>query len=300
MGQFIDKTGQKFNKLTAKKYLGNSLWLCDCECGNRDIVVRGVYLNEVPGRRKIKSCGCLLTKNIPKKEDYFTKIDTQEKAYILGFIAADGSVTGKEIKIDLKDVDEDILIKIQKEIGHTNNLSHYTNKGIKFKNNNKIYNCKIARLVIHSERMVEDLKQYGIVNCKSNILDIKIDKIPKDFVFGFLRGYFDGDGCLSFSEEKRYVNLTFTSSTAMIEKLKQIIYENCDIKGKLFIQHRHENNLSNATLICHNKKDVMIILNFMYNSPTIYLNRKYEKVKQFKSIFGWINSNDYPLGVQIE
>ena len=188
MAKFDDKTGKKFNMLTVKKYLGNSKWLCDCDCGTKDVIASSALLNEIPGRRKKKSCGCLLVKNVPGKEDFFESIDTPEKAYILGLIAADGAVQPelKRIKIDLKDVDEDILIKIQKQIGHTNKLSHYVNKDRTFRDNPKKYDCRISRLVITSEKMVEDVMKLGLVPNKSNTLDVKLNLIPQEFFFDFI------------------------------------------------------------------------------------------------------------------
>ena len=73
--------------LTAKKYLGGSKWLCVCECG-RECIVASAFLNEIEGRNKIKSCGCLREKNVPEKEEFFEVINSESKSYILGFIAA--------------------------------------------------------------------------------------------------------------------------------------------------------------------------------------------------------------------
>lgn len=56
LGRFVfdDKTGKKFGKLTAKKYLGHGEWLCECECGNLKIARSG-HLNA----GKAVSCGCM-------------------------------------------------------------------------------------------------------------------------------------------------------------------------------------------------------------------------------------------------
>lgn len=58
MGAFIDLTGNKYGRLTVKKYIGhknkNSLWLCKCDCGNESVVLSGNLT-----RNNTKSCGCL-------------------------------------------------------------------------------------------------------------------------------------------------------------------------------------------------------------------------------------------------
>lgn len=51
---FLDRTGIKYGKLTAKQYLGKSKWLCKCECGN-EVIVYGGHLSN----GHTKSCGCL-------------------------------------------------------------------------------------------------------------------------------------------------------------------------------------------------------------------------------------------------
>jgi len=55
-----DLTGQKFGKLTAIEYLGDTYWLCRCECGRMKKVRGGNLRNGT-----VRSCGCL-TGKMPK------------------------------------------------------------------------------------------------------------------------------------------------------------------------------------------------------------------------------------------
>ena len=64
---FIDMTGQRFGRLTVKKYLGSKKWVCICDCGNTTIT-RGDLLREGIS----KSCGC------------YRREKSSEKAYIHG------------------------------------------------------------------------------------------------------------------------------------------------------------------------------------------------------------------------
>lgn len=281
MAKFDDKTGKKFNMLTVEKYLGNSKWLCKCECG-KECVVASVLLNEVSGRLKVKSCGCLREKNIPEKENFFENIDSESKAYILGFIASDGCVQPElnRVKIDLKDVDEDILKKIQTEIGHKNNLSHYSQE---IDIGNKHYTAHTSRLIISSKKMVEDLEKYGIVKNKSNILDVALEMIPDDYFFDYLRGVIDGDGCISFTEGGT-CNLTITTSTVMANHLNKEI-ERLFGETRFYLTHRHKNVLENATLQATNKHFIYQILNRTYKNANIYLDRKYNKYLAYKMYY---------------
>lgn len=58
-----DITGQKFNRLTAKEYVGNKLWLCICDCGN-EFIVRQDSLT----LGRTKSCGCMADERTPYKK----------------------------------------------------------------------------------------------------------------------------------------------------------------------------------------------------------------------------------------
>ena len=64
MRKLINIKGKKFNKLKVKKYVGNSKWLCKCDCGNEKIVLGSNLKNGC-----VKSCGCLrvdVMRNISK------------------------------------------------------------------------------------------------------------------------------------------------------------------------------------------------------------------------------------------
>ena len=54
MGKLINMEGQRFGRLVARKYMGGSKWLCECDCGNQTVVSRSNLVNGAT-----KSCGCL-------------------------------------------------------------------------------------------------------------------------------------------------------------------------------------------------------------------------------------------------
>lgn len=66
---FKDLTGQKFNRLTAIKYLGESKWLCKCDCG-KETVVLGSCLKT----NHTKSCGCLKLEKARQMGQNFGKL----------------------------------------------------------------------------------------------------------------------------------------------------------------------------------------------------------------------------------
>ena len=66
MGQVIDLTDQRFDRLVAKRIVGKrrkgeNLWECVCDCGNVHVVPTG----QLRGGNA-KSCGCISGRNEPK------------------------------------------------------------------------------------------------------------------------------------------------------------------------------------------------------------------------------------------
>lgn len=130
-------------------------------------------------------------------ESFFSKIDSEEKAYWLGFFAADGCVwdEGNQVKIGLKASDSPHLLKFkesiksQAPIGKTR--SHVVSGTT----------CYYTPFCVHSRRMRLDLSRYGIVQNKSLTLRLKLN-FPKNLLRHFWRGMVDGDGCICLHNRK--------------------------------------------------------------------------------------------------
>ena len=141
----------------------------------------------------------------PGNINYFEKIDTYAKAYILGFIAADGSLVpaknGKTITltITVKYEDNAVLNFIKSEIGNTHNLIDIVRPASY--NKDKIIHH--SRLSFSTPKIVQDIMKYGIVPRKSLTMGNIIENIPIGFRDAFIIGYFDGDGSVHTEDIKR-------------------------------------------------------------------------------------------------
>lgn len=113
----------------------------------------------------------------------FDVIDTEGKAYWLGFIAADGCVTNNTLKIGLH----------QRDIPHLQKFTAWISpdKPIRISVNN--LGKPLATVEIYSQHLCETLGEYGIVPRKTYILK-SLPVLRHDLMRHFLRGYFDGDG----------------------------------------------------------------------------------------------------------
>ena len=138
--------------------------------------------------RYLKANGIEIKKNNGNKytynENYFETIDTEDKAYWLGFIAADGSIVnnGTALEIGLSAKDKNHLIKFINNInGDINMLKERTNTA----GNGKTY--KTVRVNVCSKKMCNDLFNLGIVPNKSLTLQFP-KNIPNSLIKHYLRG----------------------------------------------------------------------------------------------------------------
>lgn len=102
----------------------------------------------------------------------------------------------------------------------------------------------------------------------------------KDLIRHFIRGYFDGDGCISYADKEHVIpSIQVLSTFNFIKKLKSYLpLELHDLK----ISHNHSNQNEETRCISTSSKKSMIFLNYLYSNVTIYLNRKFERYCYFK------------------
>lgn len=125
-------------------------------------------------------------------EDFF-KIWSHDMAYILGFIMADGCITGKfaRLSIAIHPKDIEILEFINSKICPNLKIGDSKRYDKKYK---KWYFTK--RINICNQEIVKDLQKLSVVPRKTG-LEVIPEQCPKEFVMDFIRGFFDGDGCIS-------------------------------------------------------------------------------------------------------
>ena len=127
-------------------------------------------------------------------EDYFEVIDTPEKAYFLGFIFADGCLINNpkeyryKLVIKIHNKDEDMLKRFISLLDSEVEIWRSKNRDI-------------SEIGFSSKKMINDLKNLGIHQNKT--YTIEYPKIDEKLEKHFLRGYFDGDGCIRINKDKR-------------------------------------------------------------------------------------------------
>lgn len=137
---------------------------------------------------------------------YFKVINTPNKAYLLGFIAADGALVkynkafeNYALTITIHRKDLSVLELLKKELNSELSIKNITTKTSYMPNGTDHIRFSIAR-----KPLIEDLMSYGVSPRKSLTMPNIIDNIPKEFRGAFIIGYFDGDGCFTDSFHQYY------------------------------------------------------------------------------------------------
>ena len=198
--------------------------------------------------------------------NYFETIDTEEKAYWLGFIYADGCVYKRNnheklLSIKLCAKDKSHLNKFKIDIKSENPI----NDGVSNNNN-------YSDIVIVSDKLCNDLISLGCEPKKT----FKLNKLPiinDELLRHFIRGFFDGDGsiCKTKNNYKTRYNFSIIGMYEFIVQLKLILEKELLIKLCLSEDKRTYNLYSVRT---SNKKYIKQIYNYLYENATRYLQRK--------------------------
>lgn len=204
---------------------------------------------------------------------YFENIDTRNKAYYLGLLASDGNIVKKtgRVNINLQERDANTLQKLKDDIGYTGKLGYW---------NKKPPRQNQRALCIHSAKLVQDLERWGIKEGKTHELIIHDSIFKSPFTIDFLRGFFDGDGWISLTKNRKSVTFGIICLESIALQIMEYL-SNISIEGR--IDYWKEDRYSIKELrkvIVGKKKDIFILMSMMYEGADIFIERKYEKYKK--------------------
>lgn len=218
-------------------------------------------------------------------EDYFENIDTEEKAYWLGFISADGSIVKSSqynsyrLYINLSKIDENHLHKFLTSINaYDIDIQHYISTS-GFSNPS---GTETSRIVLNSLKLCKDLANYNVHERKS--YDIEMPKINQQLMPHYLRGFIDGDGSFYYhydvkNDRYRYSFEIVGASNLFMKQIKDYLELN-NIKTNIYIRKSNQS----IRLMSASKVEILKLIDFLYSDAHIYLDRKYKKINEIKSI----------------
>ncbi len=211
------------------------------------------------------------TRHFAFNENYFENIDTEDKAYFLGFIVADGCISDKTNSIKIIQKEQEILFKFKKFIEFDGNIFQSKSRNISI-------------ITVTSEKIKKDLFNLGITPNKTRT--VKYPSIPENLQSHFIRGVFDGDGCISIREDKRdgqkrgQFNICSGNQDFIIEFYNKISnYANLSNKNKI-------RNPKGTYYVVDwgGLSDLEKIHDFLYKDASVFLTRKKETFDKVVSI----------------
>lgn len=193
-------------------------------------------------------------------ENVFDVIDSEEKAYWLGFIYADGYVSNSrntfELSLGLKDKNH--LLKFARFMSYENN--------VKIDN----YRC---RFIVVNKHLKQTLVKLGVVPNKSLILTFPNTlQIPLKLFNHFIRGYYDGDGTILTKEtSKTKLRVSLLGTEPFLKSVLNIV----GVDKKIY---ESKSKVRYFSLAIKNSEK---FLNYIYKDATVFLDRKYNLYKKY-------------------
>lgn len=213
-------------------------------------------------------------------EHVFDIIDTEEKAYWLGWLFSDGynHASKYQVALRLQEDDVEILYKFR-DFLQTEAPIHTYKRYTRVNNLQRNY----SELIVCSPYFSEQLSKLGCVQAKTLIL--QFPDIPKHLYQHFIRGYFDGDGCFSVikrnnrkNPESKVYQFNIVGMEPVLTVIQDTIVQNVGVK-KLPLKMRSGKKAVTIHYSGHNvcKK----ILDYLYKDASIYLKRKHDKYLKY-------------------
>jgi hypothetical protein len=260
-------------------------------------------LTAQPIKNQLILRGCVVgNRRYEITEGYFKTIDSEEKAYWLGFLAADGCIRrrvneigksrGDAVTLKLSVLDEKHLERFRDSICPNAIISHHVSRTTTKKGTPSVsYNCFLG---VYSNELVQDIMKLGVGPKKT--FTIPKPTIDEKYYRDYIRGFFDGDGCCYVKKTKGSRGLyTFDIKFSLCCASKELRDFFAEELGKINIQTKSYDNLN--LNIVGGFLGAKKFFDYLYTDATIYLQRKYDKgmifVNHFNNLSKDIFINEY-------
>ena len=205
----------------------------------------------------------------PKKPNYyFNRIDSIEKAYIIGFIACDSAINQKhQVEINVEKSDKEIVDFIAKELKCNLNIDN-------------TFDRKTRRFPrVRLNKKIPDVLKFIGGNLKTNR---HLPIVRKELNRYLLLGAFDADGCITWGRRKDknriWHKISFTTSLGIATCIQQILIKELNIST--IVRPKSKENC--FVIEFANRKDILKFLDYIYCDDFIVLKRKYLKAKALR------------------
>ena len=208
--------------------------------------------------------------NLTKFDEHiFDEIDNEEKAYWLGFIFADGYISSTsnnfELSLSIKDINH--LEKFSKFMKYTGQIKQDS------------YRCRFS---LRNKHLWNILNNYGCIPRKSLTLKFPNRDIfkSKDLIKHFLRGYFDGDGCITYQKDTYTVSAVCSviGTPEFLSEFEQLLNFEKEIT-----KCKDKRSINNTISLSFKRSESLVLMIYLYENSSIYLERKFKLYSFFKN-----------------
>jgi len=209
--------------------------------------------------------------------DFYFSTLNEQSAYYLGFIAADGHITNFENKmnyliINIVKSDREILDALKKNLSYDGKIYNATKKNGQ--------DQSVVRIC--SNQIKSDINKY--INTYNKTYNLNWCKnIPQELMIYFIRGYFDGDGCVHLNKQKGNYYATFVGTESFLKGIKSFYNKSCNNEvGSIKVYKTYSH------LVFGGKYVSKTFLDWLYkdSSEETRLSRKYKKYLELSEYVG--------------
>lgn len=274
----IRKSGYRNEKELTEEEINNILHeYYKCELTTREIQEKfKLTRRALPAIFKAHNINSHRKKRYTLDEKYFANVNTEEKAYWLGYLFADGFIGTEKtnnIVFSQKENDREIIDQFAKDIKYTGKLRTASPGNQAFKNSQ-------SQVVINfsSPEMTQDL--YRLKLTPNKISREEIPPIKSEFLRHFIRGYFDGDGSITIGKQyyKDHVYLkpalNIAGNKTFLEKITNVL----PVKTSL----RDSHTPWIKYLTCGSNTSMRILYDYLYKDASRFLKRKHDVFEKIK------------------
>lgn len=211
------------------------------------------------------------------REDYFSVIDTEEKAYFLGLLLTDGNVGRPEgrqavIRLQLQKSDKYIIERFKKEVGLEAKLKQDKRDGS-------------WGVAVPSNRMADDLAKYSCTERKTTTTTLPL--LKKELMPHLIRGLIDGNGTIYQNKNKpEQCCISLCGASSLVGQVREYLIKEVGLpETKLIIRHDSRSNryLPLYVMQWGGRRNTLKLGDWLYADAHIYLKRKYEKYLNMKT-----------------
>lgn len=202
-------------------------------------------------------------------EEFFDKIDTEEKAYFLGFFFADGNNNTTQLRLSI--TDKDVVEKFKTAVNYDGPIKEVAPRKKGWKTQYLISLC--------STKICDGARRCGCIENKTFFTRLpKNNILPFDLIRHFLRGLLDGDGSIIKNKKNKYW-ISYVGPEDFMSDISRFLDINLDIQATICLPSKKTTN-SIRHLIFGGNIQVKYYLDWLYKDAKVYMDRKYKRYQE--------------------